>query len=219
MFSFFYSASSHTFSKPRYISDILMRRCALTFTAYKFLDIGIVVGPTSHVEIVICDNRGNRIILPHVTRKAFIESRADVELLMQGLESEVVAAEVEMTPVLERAPSGSERNGSDADDARAHHKRNRSGAQKRRAKRDKEKAPEGQAPARAPTFPAVSSDGVKCPSLDNRQEPVPAVLPAFRTCNAGPRPTPRRWCDAIIANASMRYDSTRQRESRKRSTL
>ncbi|XP_018365762.1 PREDICTED: uncharacterized protein LOC108762980 [Trachymyrmex cornetzi] len=51
-----------------------------------------------------------------------------------------------MAPVLERAPSGSERNGSDAGDARAPHKRNRSGAQKRRAKRDKEKAPEGQAP-------------------------------------------------------------------------
>ncbi|KYN18815.1 hypothetical protein ALC57_08891 [Trachymyrmex cornetzi] len=84
MFSFFYSASSHTFLKPRYISHILMRRCALTFTAYKFLDIGIVVGPTSHVEIAICDNRGNRIILPHVTRKAFIESRADVERLMQS---------------------------------------------------------------------------------------------------------------------------------------
>ncbi|KYN14631.1 hypothetical protein ALC57_13161 [Trachymyrmex cornetzi] len=83
MFSFFYSASSHTFLKPRYISHILMRRCALTFTAYKFLDIGIVVGSTSHVEIAICDNRGNRIILPHVTWKAFIESHADVERLMQ----------------------------------------------------------------------------------------------------------------------------------------
>ncbi|KYN22344.1 hypothetical protein ALC57_05249 [Trachymyrmex cornetzi] len=44
MFSFLYSASSHTFSKPRCIPHILMRRYAMTLTAYKFLDIGIVVG-------------------------------------------------------------------------------------------------------------------------------------------------------------------------------
>jgi len=33
-------------------------------TAYKFLNIEIVVGSMSHVEIVINDNRGNHIILP-----------------------------------------------------------------------------------------------------------------------------------------------------------
>ncbi|KYN10207.1 hypothetical protein ALC57_17659 [Trachymyrmex cornetzi] len=31
------------------------------------------------------DNRGNRIILPHVPRKAFIESRADVERVKLSL--------------------------------------------------------------------------------------------------------------------------------------
>ncbi|KYN38522.1 hypothetical protein ALC56_07099, partial [Trachymyrmex septentrionalis] len=80
----FFHTFSHTFSKPGYISHILMRRYALTLTVYKFLDIGIVVGFTSHVEITICDNRGNCIILPHATRKAFIERRADVERLMQS---------------------------------------------------------------------------------------------------------------------------------------
>jgi len=53
-------------------------------TAYKFLDIGIVVGSTFHVEIAISDNRGNRTILPHATWKAFIERRANIERLMQS---------------------------------------------------------------------------------------------------------------------------------------
>ncbi|KYM85829.1 hypothetical protein ALC53_04414 [Atta colombica] len=84
MFSIFNSASSHTSSKSRYISHTLMRRYVLTLTAYKFLDIEIVVGPTSHVEIAISDNRGNRIILPHATWKASIERCTDIERLMQS---------------------------------------------------------------------------------------------------------------------------------------
>ncbi|KYN43223.1 hypothetical protein ALC56_02408 [Trachymyrmex septentrionalis] len=55
MFFIFYNASSHTSWKPRYISHIFMRRYVLTLTAYKFLDIGIVVGSTSHVHST-CDN-------------------------------------------------------------------------------------------------------------------------------------------------------------------
>jgi len=41
------------------------------------------VGFMSYVKIVI-DNRGNRIILPHTTWKAFIERRANVERLVQS---------------------------------------------------------------------------------------------------------------------------------------
>jgi len=37
----------------------------LTATFYKYLDIGISVGPVSSVEIVIGYNRGNQIILLH----------------------------------------------------------------------------------------------------------------------------------------------------------
>ena len=48
-----------------------------TLTVYKFPNIGIVVRPTSHVEITICDNRDNHIILSHPMRKAFIERHAD----------------------------------------------------------------------------------------------------------------------------------------------
>ena len=54
------------------LPHILIRRYVLILTAYKFLDVEIVVGPTSHVEITN-DNRGNRIILPHATWKASIE--------------------------------------------------------------------------------------------------------------------------------------------------
>ncbi|XP_077257530.1 uncharacterized protein LOC143894776 [Temnothorax americanus] len=55
------------FDKPRYTPRILGRRFALTSTAYKFLDVGISAGFLSSVDILIGDNRGNRIILPHAT--------------------------------------------------------------------------------------------------------------------------------------------------------
>ncbi|XP_077257576.1 uncharacterized protein LOC143894813 [Temnothorax americanus] len=63
---------------------ILGRRYALTATAYKYLDIGINVGPMSSVDIHIGDNRGNRIILPHATWVTFIERRADIQQLVQS---------------------------------------------------------------------------------------------------------------------------------------
>jgi len=81
MFSIFYSSSSHTSSKPHYISHTLMRRYILTLIAYKFLDIEIIVERTFHVEIAI---RGNRIILPRAMWKTSIERRADIERLMQS---------------------------------------------------------------------------------------------------------------------------------------
>ncbi|KYN43811.1 hypothetical protein ALC56_01680 [Trachymyrmex septentrionalis] len=88
MFSFFFHSafsqtSSSTSSKSRYMPRILMRKYALTSTAYKFLDNGIVVGSISHVQIAIGANRGNRMFIPH-TWKTFIERRADIERLMQS---------------------------------------------------------------------------------------------------------------------------------------
>ncbi|KAL6438746.1 hypothetical protein ACFW04_004620 [Cataglyphis niger] len=44
--------------KPR----ILVRRFALTRTTYKYLDIGISVGPESFVELHLSDIRGNHKI-------------------------------------------------------------------------------------------------------------------------------------------------------------
>jgi len=41
------------------------------------LDIGINVGPVSFVEMLLGDNKGNQIILPHATWKIFIAKRTD----------------------------------------------------------------------------------------------------------------------------------------------
>jgi len=49
---------------------ILKRKFALTPTAYKYLDIGISMRFMSNVKIVIGDNRGNRIILSHMTMES-----------------------------------------------------------------------------------------------------------------------------------------------------
>ncbi|KYN15960.1 hypothetical protein ALC57_11797, partial [Trachymyrmex cornetzi] len=57
---------------------ILGRKYALTRTLYKFLEIGINVGPQSYVEIAIGDNRGNELILLGVQlcfRRFFSEIR------------------------------------------------------------------------------------------------------------------------------------------------
>jgi len=56
----------------------------LTATAYKYLDIDISVGLMSFVEMLVDDNKGNQIILPHATWKTFIERRADIEQLLQS---------------------------------------------------------------------------------------------------------------------------------------
>ncbi|XP_071571277.1 uncharacterized protein [Temnothorax nylanderi] len=63
---------------------ILGRRYALTSTAYKYLDIGISVGPVSFVELLLGDNRGNQMVLAYTTWTALIERRADIERLLQS---------------------------------------------------------------------------------------------------------------------------------------
>jgi len=62
----FSQTSSSTSLKPRFMPRILMRKYAFTSTAYKFLDIRIVVRSISHVQIVIgeattCSSRGVQI--------------------------------------------------------------------------------------------------------------------------------------------------------------
>jgi len=49
--------------------------------AYKYLDIGISVGPMSFVEMLLGDNKGNQIILPHATWETFIAKRATLKIL------------------------------------------------------------------------------------------------------------------------------------------
>ncbi|KYN22246.1 hypothetical protein ALC57_05357, partial [Trachymyrmex cornetzi] len=58
---------------------ILGRKCALTRTGYKFLEIGINVGPPSYVEIAIRDNRGNELILSIETWKGLYEQRWNIQ--------------------------------------------------------------------------------------------------------------------------------------------
>ena len=55
----------------------------MTPTAYKYLDIGISVGPISFVELAIGDNRGNQIILHYEPWRTLLQRRADIERLMQ----------------------------------------------------------------------------------------------------------------------------------------
>lgn len=70
--------------EPRYTACILGRRFALTHTAYKYLDIGINVGPTSSVELILGDNKGNQIALSHAMWMAIIERRVDIERFLQS---------------------------------------------------------------------------------------------------------------------------------------
>ncbi|KAL6258228.1 hypothetical protein P5V15_010157 [Pogonomyrmex californicus] len=86
MYSSPYSISSHNSSSSEpCTSRILGRRFALTSTAYKYLDIGINVGPVSYMKLRIDDNRGNQILLPYVMWKTLIEKRVDIEQLVQSI--------------------------------------------------------------------------------------------------------------------------------------
>jgi len=59
----------------RRVVCILDRRYPLTATGYKFLEIGINVGPPSYVEIAIEDHRGNELILSPETWNGLYEQQ------------------------------------------------------------------------------------------------------------------------------------------------
>ena len=63
---------------------ILGRRLALTSAGYTYVDIAVSVGPSSSVEIIICNSRGYKIILTHATWTALFEKRAAIEELVQS---------------------------------------------------------------------------------------------------------------------------------------
>ncbi|XP_014482765.1 PREDICTED: uncharacterized protein LOC106748593, partial [Dinoponera quadriceps] len=73
--------------KPRIAARILGRRYMLTTTSYKYLEIGINIGPASYVELVLGDNRGNHLILPNEIWKEIIHRRAHIELYMESSHS------------------------------------------------------------------------------------------------------------------------------------
>ena len=60
----------------------ILKKYILTSRQYKFLDIGIVIGSVSYVQIAIGDDRGNVHIIS--SWKMFIKRRADIERLLQS---------------------------------------------------------------------------------------------------------------------------------------
>lgn len=63
---------------------ILGRRYALTATEFKFLEIGINVGPPSYVEIAIGDHRGKELILSLETWKGLYEQRRNIQNFLRN---------------------------------------------------------------------------------------------------------------------------------------
>ncbi|KAL6253756.1 hypothetical protein P5V15_012902 [Pogonomyrmex californicus] len=62
----------------------LSRRNTLTATGYKFLEIGINVGPPSYVEIALGDHRGQGLILSLETWKGLYEQRWNIYKLLRN---------------------------------------------------------------------------------------------------------------------------------------
>ena len=63
---------------------LLSRRYDLTNTGYKFLEIGINVGPPSYVEIVLGDYRGHELSLSLETWKSLYEQRGNIYKLFRN---------------------------------------------------------------------------------------------------------------------------------------
>ena len=63
---------------------ILGRRYALTATEFKFLEIGINVGPPSYVEIAIGDHRGKELKLSLETWKGLYEQRHNIQNFLRN---------------------------------------------------------------------------------------------------------------------------------------
>ncbi|XP_024890357.1 uncharacterized protein LOC112466489 [Temnothorax curvispinosus] len=73
-----YENKCNNISLKRRAVRILSRRYALTATGYKFLEVGVNVGPPSYVEIAVGDHRGTELILSLETWKGFYEQRRNI---------------------------------------------------------------------------------------------------------------------------------------------
>ncbi|XP_077278758.1 uncharacterized protein LOC143906494 [Temnothorax americanus] len=75
-----YEKKCNSISLDRRAVRILSRRYALTAMEYKFLEIGINVGPPSYVEIAVGDpRRGKELLLSLETWKALYEQRQNIQ--------------------------------------------------------------------------------------------------------------------------------------------
>ncbi|KYN11771.1 hypothetical protein ALC57_16069 [Trachymyrmex cornetzi] len=63
---------------------LLSRRYNLTNTGYKYLEIGISVGPPSYVEIALGDNRGHELSLSLETWKDLYEQRWNIYKMLRN---------------------------------------------------------------------------------------------------------------------------------------
>ncbi|KAL6255505.1 hypothetical protein P5V15_013841 [Pogonomyrmex californicus] len=63
---------------------LLNRRYTLTTTGYKFLEIGINIGPPSYVEIALGDYWRQELILSLETWTGFYEQRWNIYKLLQN---------------------------------------------------------------------------------------------------------------------------------------
>ncbi|KYN02290.1 hypothetical protein ALC62_06899 [Cyphomyrmex costatus] len=71
-------------STKRRAVRILSRRYDLTATGYKFLEIGINVGPPSYVEIVLGDHHGRELSMSLETWKELYEQRLNIYNLLRN---------------------------------------------------------------------------------------------------------------------------------------
>ncbi|KAL6253734.1 hypothetical protein P5V15_015549 [Pogonomyrmex californicus] len=78
----YYIFNFHSISVERRAVRLLSRRYTLTATGYKFLEIGINVGPPSYVEIALGDHRGQELILSLETWKGLYEQRWNIYKLL-----------------------------------------------------------------------------------------------------------------------------------------
>ena len=60
-------------------------------TRYKFLEIGINVGPPSYIEIAIGDNRGNKLILSIETWKELHEQRWNIQNCLRNYKNNSIS--------------------------------------------------------------------------------------------------------------------------------
>ncbi|KYN21988.1 hypothetical protein ALC57_05623, partial [Trachymyrmex cornetzi] len=74
----------HNWCMERRAVRLLSRRYDLTSTGYKYLEIGINVGPPSYVEIALGDHRGHELSLSLETWKGLYEQRCNIYKMLRN---------------------------------------------------------------------------------------------------------------------------------------
>ncbi|KYN19392.1 hypothetical protein ALC57_08274, partial [Trachymyrmex cornetzi] len=74
----------HNWCIKRRAVRLLSRRYDLTDTGYKYLEIGINVGPPSYVEIALGDHRGHELSLSLETWKGLYEQRWNIYKMLRN---------------------------------------------------------------------------------------------------------------------------------------